>query len=116
MVFLFCSIWDLIKPDLLMMFGDWHKGKLDLFRLNFSLLTLIPKEQDAKTIKKFRPIALTNCSFKIFFKCVTNRLGVTISDELIALNQIAFIRGRFILECECQLMKLFMMLYKTNTT
>jgi hypothetical protein len=87
----------LIKPELLRMFGDWHRGELDLFRTNFSLLTLIPKEPDAKIIQKFRPIALTNCSFKIFSKCVTNRLG-TISEELIAPNQIAFIRGRFILE------------------
>jgi hypothetical protein len=57
------KFWDLIKVDLLNMFKDWNNGELDLFRLNFSLLTLIPKEQDAKTIQKFRPIALTNCSF-----------------------------------------------------
>jgi hypothetical protein len=79
------------------MFIDWQAGDLDLFRLNFSLLTIIPKEPDAVTIQKYRPIALTNCSFKIFSKCVTNRLG-EISDSLIATNQTAFIRGRFILE------------------
>jgi hypothetical protein len=45
------------------MVKDWNEGKLDLYRLNFSLLTLIPKEADAVTIQKFRPIALTNCSF-----------------------------------------------------
>jgi hypothetical protein len=64
-----------------------------LFRLNFSLLTLIPKEPEAKTIQKFRPIALTNYSFKIFSKCVTNMLG-PISEDLIAPNQTSFIRGR----------------------
>jgi hypothetical protein len=79
------------------MFSNWHKGELDLFRLNFSLLTLIPKEPDAKTIQKYRTIALTNCSFKIFSKCVTNRLGI-IGEDLIALNQTTLIRGRFILE------------------
>jgi mannosylglycoprotein endo-beta-mannosidase len=91
------QFWELVKPELLAMFKDWHLGKLDLFRLNFSLLTLIPKEPDARTIQKFRPIALTNCSFKIFSKCVTNRLGI-VSEELIAPNQTAFIKGRFILE------------------
>jgi hypothetical protein len=91
------KFWDLIKPELLRMFSDWHRGELDIFRLNFSLLTLIPKEPDAKTIQKYRPIALTNCSFKNFSKCVTNRLGI-IGEELIAPNQTAFIRGRFILE------------------
>jgi hypothetical protein len=79
------------------MFKDWNNGELDLFRLNFSLLTLIPKEQDAKTIQKFRPIALTNCSFNFFSKCVTNRLG-PISEDLIAPNQTTFIKDRFILE------------------
>ena len=91
------KFWELIKNDLFAMFRDWQAGKLDIFRLNFSLLTLIPKEPDARTIQKYRPIALTNCSFKIFSKCVTNRLG-GISDELIAPNQTAFIKGRFILE------------------
>jgi hypothetical protein len=89
--------WDLVKPKILDMFKDWHLGNLDLFRLNFSLLTLIPKEPDARTIQKFRPIALTNCNFNFFSKCVTNRLGV-VSEELISPNQTAFIRGRFILE------------------
>jgi hypothetical protein len=65
--------------------------------LNFSLLTLIPKEADAVTIQKFRPIALTNYSFKIFSKCATNRLR-GISDALISQNQTAFLKGRYILE------------------
>jgi hypothetical protein len=32
------------------MVNDWNAGNLDLFRLNFSLLTLIPKEAEAVTI------------------------------------------------------------------
>jgi hypothetical protein len=40
---------------------------------------------------------LANCSFKIFSKCVTNRLW-EISDSLIATNHTSFIRERFILE------------------
>jgi hypothetical protein len=48
------------------MFKDWDKMELDLYRLNFSLLTSLPKDPGATIIQKFRPIALTNCSFKIF--------------------------------------------------
>jgi hypothetical protein len=91
------KLWDLIKPDLMEMVNEWNRGNLDLFRLNFSLLTLIPKEADAVTIQKFRPVALTNCNFKIFSKCITNRL-CGISDALISQNQIAFLKGRYILE------------------
>jgi hypothetical protein len=58
---------------------------------------VLPKEPDARTIQKFWPIALTNCSFKIFSKCVTNILG-GISDVLVAPNHTAFIKGSFILE------------------
>jgi hypothetical protein len=57
------QFWELIRADFMVMVKDWNEGKLDLYRLNFSLLTLIPKEADAVTIQKFRPIALTNCSF-----------------------------------------------------
>jgi hypothetical protein len=78
------------------MVKDWNEGNLDLFRLN-SLLTLIPKEDEAVTIQNFRPISLTNCSFKIFSKCSTNRLGV-ISEKLISPNQTSFIKERYILE------------------
>jgi hypothetical protein len=86
------NFWELIRADFMAMVNDWNEGNLDLFRLNFSLLTLIPKETDVRTIQKFRPIALTNCSFKIFSKCATNRLGV-VSEELISPNQISFIKG-----------------------
>jgi hypothetical protein len=84
------------KFDLLSIFRDWHRGDINSFGLNFSFLTLIPKEQNATTIKKYRPISLTNYIFKVFSKCVTNRLG-NISDSLITSNQKVFIRGRFIL-------------------
>jgi hypothetical protein len=38
--------WELIRADFMVMLKDWNEGNLDLFRLNFSLLTLIPKEPD----------------------------------------------------------------------
>jgi hypothetical protein len=79
------------------MFKDFYVGKLDLYRLNFALLTLIPKELGARTMKKYRPISLCNCSFKIFSKVLTIRLG-RIAYRLICPQQSAFIGGRYILE------------------
>ncbi|CAD6339566.1 unnamed protein product [Miscanthus lutarioriparius] len=40
--------WDLIKNDMLAMFNDFHQGRLDLHRLNFAMITLIPKEEGAR--------------------------------------------------------------------
>jgi hypothetical protein len=57
--------WEVIKIDLMEMFRDLHKGELDLYRLNFALITVIPMEKDARTMNKFMPISLLNCSYKI---------------------------------------------------
>jgi hypothetical protein len=48
-------------------------------------------------MKKFRPISLLNCVFKIFTKVIKNRFSLLI-DRLISQQQSAFIKGRFILE------------------
>jgi hypothetical protein len=77
------------------MFEDFYKGKLDLYRLNCAMVTLIPKIEEAKEMKLFRPISLINCSFKIFSKVSTSILG-KISHRLISSNQCAFIKGRYI--------------------
>lgn len=61
------------------------------------MLTLIPKENNATEMKKFKHIALINCSFKILSKALNNRL-ITIIDRLISPNLIAFIKGKYILE------------------
>jgi hypothetical protein len=79
------------------MFEEFHKRKLDLYRLNFAMLTLIPKIEEARDMKHFRPISLINCSFKIFSKVMTGRLG-GVSQRLVSHNQSAFIKGRYILE------------------
>jgi hypothetical protein len=79
------------------MVGEFYHGRLDLFRLNFVMLTLIPKVEETVDMKKFRPISLLNYSFKIFSKLITLRLE-RVCQSLIAKEQSAFIRGRFILE------------------
>ena len=95
--FFYQHFWEVIKVDLIAMFNDFHKGELDIHRLNFAMLSLIPKEPDATSMKKFRPISLLNCSFKIFTKVLTNKL-TRILQRLIASNQSAFLKGRYILE------------------
>jgi hypothetical protein len=91
------KFWDLIKEDIVGMFLDFHKGELSLSRLNFAMLTLIPKVEDANNMKFFRPISLINCSFKKISKVLTLRLG-KVCNKLVATNQSAFIKGRYILE------------------
>ena len=58
------KFWDLVKGDLVKMFNDFFNGELDLYRLNFAMISLIPKEEGVRNMKKFRPISLINCNFK----------------------------------------------------
>jgi hypothetical protein len=93
------KFWDLIKTDFCRMVQVFQSGGLDLFRLNFSSLTLIPKVEEDVDMRNFRPISLLNCSFKIFSKLLTLRLE-SVCQRLIAKEQSAFIRGRYILESD----------------
>jgi hypothetical protein len=91
------KFWDIVKGDIMNMFRDFYEGGIDLFRLNFAMLTLIPKVEDAIDMKMFSPISLLNCCFKNFSKVLTIRLE-KVSHRLVAKEQSAFIKGRFILE------------------
>jgi hypothetical protein len=67
--------WGVIKDDLLPLFTYLHREALDLYNLNFGIITLIPKVQNATKIQQYRPICVLNVSFKIFTKVGTNRLN-----------------------------------------
>jgi hypothetical protein len=86
----FQEFWDTIKNDLFNLFQDFHAGTLNIERLNFGVVTLIPKVPNAIDIKAFRPICLLNVCYKIITKVLTNRL---ISDF-----QYGFIKGKYIMD------------------
>ena len=87
----------MIKKDFMALVSDLERGNLDVARLSFSIITLIPKEVDARDLKKFRPISLGNCSLKIITEAMTNRI-VPVADRIIAKNETAFIKNHLILE------------------
>jgi hypothetical protein len=89
--------WDVIKEDLMAMFVQLRTGDLPLFKLNFGVITLLPKKEDASRIEQYRPICLLNVSFKIFTKVGTNRV-TALAYKVIRPTQSAFIPGRNILE------------------
>ena len=43
--------WEVIEPDLLALFDDFHCGRLPLHSLNFGIITLLPKKTDATKIQ-----------------------------------------------------------------
>jgi hypothetical protein len=93
----FPKFWDTIQGDFLSMFQDFWEGHLDIKRLNFEVITLVPKVKEANCIKQYRPICLLNVDYKCFTKVLTNRL-VLVVQRVVGKNQIGFIKGRNILE------------------
>jgi hypothetical protein len=96
-VFFFKKLWTHVKPELLRMVLDFNSNSLDLKRLNYGVITLVPKCMEANAIKQYRPICLLNVDFKIFTKMLTDRIS-TLPDKVVSPNQTAFIQGRNILE------------------
>jgi len=57
-VIFFKKFWEMIEGNLMQMFADLYEDQLDLKRLNYGVITLIPKLKEANTIKQYRPICL----------------------------------------------------------
>jgi hypothetical protein len=89
------KFWLTSKDDLRAIVRGFERGDVNVARLNSAMIILIPKEDEAKSLKKFRP--LINCSFNFFAKALNTRLE-TISNTLLAPIQSAFVKGRYILE------------------
>jgi hypothetical protein len=70
---------------------------MPLFSLNFGVITLLPKVQEANKIQQYKPICLLNVSFKIFTKVATFRVNLVV-DCVISPTQRSFMKGRNILE------------------
>lgn len=45
------KFWHLVGKDIVALFRDFYDGNLDLYRLNFAVVTLVPKVEDARNMK-----------------------------------------------------------------
>jgi hypothetical protein len=52
-----------IKNDIMQLFHDFHEDKVDISRLNYGIITLLPKIPNATNIQQFRLICLLNCLY-----------------------------------------------------
>jgi hypothetical protein len=77
------EFWNELKSTVLEMFLDLYRGELNLSRLNYGMISLIPKVKDANNIKQNRLICLLNVDYKWFTKYLTMRLTPH-ADELIS--------------------------------
>jgi hypothetical protein len=91
------EFWTELKPFVLEIFNDFFKGELNISRLNYGMISLIPKTKEANNIKQYRPTCRLNVDYKWFTKTLTLRLTPWAA-KLISETQTTFIPGRYILE------------------
>ena len=96
-VHFFKSFSHVIGKDYFALFQDLHKGVLDIRRLNYGVITLVLKVQEANNIKQYRPIYLLNVNYKGITKVLTNRFS-TLAQTVIGGNQTGFVKGKNILK------------------
>ncbi|XP_026428470.1 uncharacterized protein LOC113324365 [Papaver somniferum] len=63
--------------------------------MSSNFLVLIPKIEGARNPKQFRPIGLSNVSFKIFTKFLATRMG-KLMHKLVSPQQVSYVKGRCI--------------------
>jgi hypothetical protein len=91
----FQTHWDLIKGCVMeAVLGFLNGGELPE-EVNKTLLVLIPKVTNPQDLTQYRPISLCNVLYKICSKAMANRLR-RILDEIISVEQSAFVPGRLI--------------------
>nr|GEV90309.1 RNA-directed DNA polymerase, eukaryota [Tanacetum cinerariifolium] len=86
-----------IKRDVVAAVSEFFSSSKFPSGCNASFITLIPKTQDAKLVKDFRPISLIGSIYKIITEIMANRIILVMSD-LVNDAQSAFVANRQILD------------------
>lgn len=90
---LFKQAWQIMRGDVIKVVMYFFKeGKLDK-RFKRTLVTLIPKKENAKSIRDFRPISCCTIVYKIISKIMSNRMGKVLN-YIVSRNQTAFVHGQ----------------------
>jgi hypothetical protein len=71
---LFKAFLEVVKHDVYGVVEDSRCSTSIFKALNAIMITLIPKENEARTPNQYRPIALCNVVYKIISKVIANRL------------------------------------------
>lgn len=90
---------------------DFYFGRANLERINWAYIALIPKTDTPELPGDYRPISLINSSLTIFSKLLATRLSKVLND-LIDLDQFAFLKGRCILDNIAIIEELIFSIYK----
>ena len=89
--------WDFVKEEVMGFFKDFFEQNKFVRNLNFTILVLIPKKENAVDIKDYIPISLVGGLYKILAKVLANRLRRVVG-QVVSTAQNAFVERRQILD------------------
>lgn len=89
----FPNCWEEVSGDLIPFIQGVFRAGTFPDELNKFLICLIPKVEQSKSVKQFRPIGLCNTIYKLITKLLVNRLRPILQD-IISPHQNAFIARR----------------------
>lgn len=93
----FKAAWNIVGGDFIKAIqAFFDKGFLPK-GINSTIMALIPKNNDAATMKDYRPISCCNVIYKVISKLLANRMKGMLP-LFISLNQSAFVKDRLLIE------------------
>lgn len=91
-VYFFKKAWNIISRDVIEVIQDFFLN-VKLYKVvNFSIITLIPKHNEAKSIKGYKPIAFCSTLYKIISKVLANRMSQVLG-TIVGHNPVMFVKG-----------------------
>ncbi|XP_074319503.1 uncharacterized protein LOC141656489 [Silene latifolia] len=89
--------WDVIGDEVCAAIINFFDSGQLLSQVNATVITLIPKNDRPTSVVHYRPISCCNVLYKVISKILCARLALVLPD-IISKNQVAFVKGRSILE------------------
>eukprot|EP00253_Pinus_taeda_P032627 PITA_32627 len=93
----FKACWNIVKEDIIRVMEDSRLNKTILRALNTSFISIIPKQGNAQTPERYRPIGLCNVVYKIISKVMAKKLK-PLMPSLVSREQSGYVEGRQILD------------------
>ncbi|XP_026383602.1 uncharacterized protein LOC113279107 [Papaver somniferum] len=87
------ACWHIIQDDVVNAVQFCWRRRFIPKGLNSNFIVLLSKVEGARSPNQFRPIGLSNVSFKIFTKIISSRIS-TLMHKLISPRQAAYIKGK----------------------
>ncbi|KAF3792458.1 LINE-1 retrotransposable element ORF2 protein [Nymphaea thermarum] len=91
----YCSFWSIIEPEVRLAIKEFFRSGRIVKGINKTHIVLLPKEEGADTLDKFRPISICNSILKFLSRIMVLRMRPILS-RILDQNQSTFLLGRSI--------------------